>query len=123
MHRALFAAALLGMMGLVAATAAAADDDAKPGKKQGKRDPEALFKRMDSNSDGKVSKEEFTKFFEAMKEKRAAKGKGGKGKGDPSKLFEKLDANGDGYLSLEEFKKFGEMRGKGKGKKKKNNEE
>lgn len=55
-----------------------------------KRDPEAAFKKLDKNGDGKVSKEEFT-----AKAKDAAKAE---------KAFAKLDKNGDGSLSLEEFK-------------------
>lgn len=55
-----------------------------------KRDPEAAFKKLDKNGDGKVSKEEFT-----AKAKDAAKA---------DKAFAKLDKNGDGFLTLEEFK-------------------
>ena len=53
-------------------------------------DPEAMFKKMDKNSDGKVSKEEFS-----AKAKDAAKA---------DKAFAKLDKDGDGSLTLEEFK-------------------
>ncbi len=55
-----------------------------------KRDPEAIFKKLDKNSDGKVSKEEFSAVV-----KDAAKA---------DKAFAKKDKNGDGFLTLEEFK-------------------
>ena len=82
-----------------------------------KPSPEALFKRLDSNGDGKISKEEFAKFAEVMKEKAKDKGKGknANGKGAEA-IFNRLDSNGDGYLSLDEFKKLSEMRHKKKDK-------
>ena len=53
-------------------------------------DPEAAFKKLDKDNDGKLSLDEF---------KANAK--------DPAKAeqqFKKLDTNGDGSLSLDEFK-------------------
>jgi Ca2+-binding EF-hand superfamily protein len=54
-----------------------------------KRDPKSTFKKMDKNSDSKVTKEEFSAVV-----KDAAKAE---------KTFAKLDKNGDGSLSLEEL--------------------
>ena len=73
------------------------------------RDPEAMFKRLDANGDGKVTKEEFGKLRERM-QKAGGKGEAaGKGQvGD--RFFTHLDANNDGVLTLEEFKKMGERR-------------
>jgi hypothetical protein len=57
-----------------------------------KHDPAEQFKKLDTNGDGKLSKEEF------MASKHAQK--------DPAKAeaqFKKLDKDGDGFLTLEEF--------------------
>jgi len=54
-----------------------------------KKDPEVAFKKLDTNSDGKVSKDEYK-----AKAKDAEKA---------DKAFAKLDKNSDGFLSLEEF--------------------
>jgi len=96
-------------------TAGAADEAA--GKKKG-GDPEALFKKMDTNGDGKISKDEFSAFVDKLKAKLGDKGDKAAKAFDG--LFEKLDTNKDGFLSLEEFKAFkgaGGAGAKGKGKK------
>jgi hypothetical protein len=103
MKKLAFATVLLVLTGL---TAASADDGPAAGKK-GKGDGTLLFKKMDANGDGKVSKEEFKAFFDKV-------GKG-KLKDNPElldKLFDKLDTDGDGSLSPAEFKKFVEMAAK-----------
>jgi len=107
--------AVLSVVGLFSASPAFADDKPKGDKAKGKPDPEAMFKRLDSNGDGKISKEEFAKFAEIMREKVKEKGKGknANGKGVDA-IFSRLDTNGDGYLSLEEFKKVSELRQKKK---------
>jgi Ca2+-binding EF-hand superfamily protein len=94
----------LGLSGVlvVAAGAATLDDDvpkAAPGKGLLKMAPKAIFKKMDANGDGKVTKDEFMEFMT---------------KSGPQKLrdrprlleaaFGRADTDGDGTLSFEEFK-------------------
>ena len=71
-------------------------------KSKGTKGPDAVFKKMDTNGDGKVSFAEFKAFHEKGKK---GKGKGKKGKTkNLEKAFAKLDKNKDGLLSLDEFK-------------------
>lgn len=92
----LCALAICGVMSLQAA------DEGKPKKPgegkpgEGKRNPEEIFKKLDTNNDGSISKEEFLA--------------GPRAKQDPAKAeerFKALDKNSDGKISLEEFKAAG----------------
>ncbi len=67
------------------------------------------FDKMDTDKDGKISKEEFSKFFEGLKDKLPKGGDkiGDKLGGFSDKIFERLDADKDGKLTKEEFEKFG----------------
>ncbi|MEZ6065671.1 MAG: EF-hand domain-containing protein [Planctomycetaceae bacterium] len=67
----------------IASPASAADEPKK------KPDPEAQFKKLDKDSDGKLTFEEF-------------KGKREEAKAKP--MFERKDKDKDGKLTLEEFK-------------------
>ena len=117
MIRKLSLIALLAVFTLSGSGEARAQKPRRPGV--GNRDPEALFKKLDTNNDGKLSRDEFKKFVEMMAQKSE------KLKDKPElidkvvdRLFEKLDANGDGFISKDEFKKIRELReqlGKGKG--------
>ena len=72
---------------------------------------EKLFKKLDTNGDGSLSKEEFAKITE-LRKNGDAKGEGkAKGKG-VDLLFKKLDADGDGKITLDEFRKITELRKK-----------
>jgi len=76
--------ALSMVLGLGAVYASAAQ--------KAKAEPEELFKRMDKNSDGKLSADEF-------------KGKRDGDKADKAlAAFKKMDKDNDGFLTLEEFK-------------------
>jgi Ca2+-binding EF-hand superfamily protein len=76
--------ALSLILGLGAASATAAD---KP-----KATPEEAFKKLDKNSDGKVSSDEFKGKREGEKADKAVS------------RFKTLDKDNDGFLTLEEFK-------------------
>jgi Ca2+-binding EF-hand superfamily protein len=96
---------LLSVLSMAGLLALAPDATAKPAKGD---KVEALFKKLDTNGDGTLSKEEFSKIAELHK-------KSGEGKGNGKHveaMFNKLDANGDGKLTLEEFRKITELRKK-----------
>ena len=82
---------------LVPAIAFAADEakPKKPGKGTGKTkpNPEAAFKKFDTNTDGALSLDEF---------KASPRGQKYPDKAD--KAYSKLDKDSDGKLTLEEFK-------------------
>jgi len=119
MNRILFATGLVALMA-VTCTLTAADEE-KPGKFKGKFDPAQMvtkmFEKADADSDGKVSKEEYTKFTEEMAAAiKARTGKGGEGKGpDAATRFTAMDTDKDGYLSKEEMTKAMAERMKGFG--------
>ena len=68
----------------------AADEPKKPAGDKPKMDPEAVFKKKDTNNDGKLSKEEFLK--------------GAKDAAKAEAAFTAKDKDKDGFLTLEEFK-------------------
>lgn len=84
----------LSIIALSAQLGGAADEEVKPKpeKPAGKQDINAKFEKLDTNTDGKISKEEF------------AAGPMGKKLGEKlDAYFAKLDADSDGSLSKEEF--------------------
>ena len=93
------AASLVLTGGLLLSPVEAAGDK---GKK--KEDVSVAFKKLDTNTDGKLSKEEFAKYEHGKKKDAKPK------KAD--KLFSKLDTNNDASLSLDEFKKAAEHKSK-----------
>jgi membrane protein involved in colicin uptake len=111
---ALFLAALAGTTCL--SDAGAADDAAKKAevkkkankkkaakKKAAALNTDAIFKKLDANSDGKLDSSEFKKLFSVQPEPKGKKGKE-LGPFDLDFTFKSLDANSDKYLSAEEFK-------------------
>jgi Ca2+-binding EF-hand superfamily protein len=76
---------MLSALLLSASFATAAD-------KSDKANPEAIFKKLDANNDGSVTKEEYLASKKAQKDTNKA-----------GKRFDKLDANKDGKLSKEEM--------------------
>jgi hypothetical protein len=118
-------------------TAAAADKKAKKANKAADKTT-ALFKKLDTNNDGKLSTSEFAKLKGVTKALKAAnpkkkakaakpakvkkgnKAKKGNKKGNKSAdLFKKLDTNNDGSLSTSEFAKIKEVKKAANPKKKK----
>src|SRR5262249_45908129 len=75
------------------------------GKGKNKKDLEGLFKKLDTNGDGKLSRDEFAKFGKLVK-KPSAKGNAEKRAKRLDKQFTRLDTNKDGFLSLDEFKQL-----------------
>lgn len=101
--------ALVGLCVFAGSDAGAADEQAEK-----QRDPAAIFQKLDANGDGKVTKEEFAKFADALKDKVGAD-KADKIAQGFQGMFDRLDANKDGSLSAEEFKGFGGgFKGKGR---------
>ncbi len=112
MVRKLVAAAVLGLCCFATSYAA---DDARPGaggkgKFAGKMDKGALFARADADGDGKLTKDEYTKFLDGMAAK--LKEKGGKAAefadriGEAGgKRFDAMDADKKGFVTKEQFEK------------------
>ena len=107
MFRKLSAALVLGLF--CTATVEADDEKKADAKKATKLDKAKLFERIDADKDGKITKEEYKKFFDGLMEKMKDAGKGeklaGKMDGLADKSFEKLDADKDGKITKEEFEK------------------
>ena len=84
------------MFFFVAATVAAAQPQEEP--KDKKRDPDLLFKKLDTNKDGWLSKDEFLKLAELGRDKDKARD-------FLAKAFDKVCTDKKG-LSREQFKKL-----------------
>jgi len=72
-------------------------------KKAEPPDTAAMFKKLDTNSDGKLDLDEFKNLFTVMPMPKGKKAKS-MGPVDLEFVFKSLDANGDKTLSTEEFK-------------------
>ena len=123
----------VGLLLSPAISTAAADKTAKKAAKADKKATKqadtlgTLFKKLDTNNDGKLSPAEFAKLTEtqqaikADKTKKAAKTAKADAKGKKADaltaLFKKLDTNSDGSLSLAEFQKLTEAQKAAKTKK------
>jgi Ca2+-binding EF-hand superfamily protein len=86
---------LLAILALCAVTTFAADGDA-PKKPEGdkgkpKMSPEDLLKKLDTDKDGKISKEEWMASPQAKKDEAKA-----------TERFTRMDKNSDGFITLEE---------------------
>jgi Ca2+-binding EF-hand superfamily protein len=72
---------------------AQAQDEDRPQRRRPQRDPEAMFKRLDANTDNKLSKDEFLAMARNEEQKPRVE-----------QMFARADANKDGSVTLEEFK-------------------
>src|SRR2546423_2236703 len=105
MTRFVSAAAVLGLLLGLTATAGAADEKKK--KKKQAPDSSALFTKLDTDGDKKLSKDEFAKFTGLGEKKAGKEGKEPKGYAIArDEWFKKLDTNNDGFLSPTEFSKI-----------------
>ncbi len=98
---------ILTTVGLFALVLSLAGPASAAGAKKKKKGPDtsALFAKLDTNKDQKVSKEEFAA-FKGLKEPKK-EGKEPKGLSAARDVwFQKLDTNGDGFVSADEFKKI-----------------
>jgi hypothetical protein len=114
MRRLIVGAAMVMAVALVLGSAGDAEA-AKP-RKKGAAASGGPFQKLDTNKDGKLSRDEFRNVFQVL-----GKGKGkGKGKGgqDSDALFTKLDTNNNNYLTPTEFAKLPSVLGQGKKKNK-----
>ncbi len=84
-------ASTLAILALAATLNAAEGDAKKPEAGKKKANPEEMFKKLDKDSNGSISKDEF---MAGPGKKDAAKG---------AEMFGKKDKNSDGSLSKEEF--------------------
>jgi hypothetical protein len=101
MIRILSAVGVFAMVLTLAAPASAAD---KKKKKDKGPDTSAIFAKLDTNNDQKLSKDEFAAFKGLKEPKNGKEPKGLSTARDT--WFTKLDTNGDGFVSPEEFKKI-----------------
>ncbi len=105
--------AALGAMVAVSESAGAADEKKAEKKKAEKKkaakkkaeslNTDAIFKKLDANSDNKLDVDEFKKLFTVQPEPKGKKGKE-LGPFDLDFTFKSLDANSDKFLTAEEFK-------------------
>ncbi len=93
-------------LGFLAITAALSFGQDAPKEKGKGGDPEMMFKKMDTDSNGSVSLEEFKATPRAQKNPDMA-----------GEIYGKMDSDSDGSVTLDEFKAFKPEKGKGEEKK------
>jgi Ca2+-binding EF-hand superfamily protein len=97
-------ATTLGLLGALVVAAAGGEPADRPYTPEQRAElfllsPKQLFKRIDANKDGKISREEFNRFA-----RKAFPGMVRKNPQLPDRMFDRADEDGDGYLDLPEFK-------------------
>lgn len=90
-----------------------AQDAKKDDAKKGKFDPEAIFKKIDANSDGVLSKEEYLKFIDRIAEKAKEPAIAEKMREKAGQAYDKAAGTSKG-LTLDQFRKLREEIGRKK---------
>ena len=91
-------ARLMGMLCMAMAVGLLLGSAGAQEQKKGTFDIDAIFKKLDTNSDGKLSKDEFLKLADRFKDKEKARAK-------LAKAFEKLDTEKTGLTKVQ-FRKY-----------------
>ena len=82
---------------LVSCTMAWGQDEKSKEEHGPRRSPEEILKKLDTNSDGKISLDEWKAGPRSQKDPAHAE-----------EMFKKLDANHDGFITLDELKAMGQ---------------
>jgi hypothetical protein len=93
-----FMARVMGMLCMAMAVGFFLGSAGAQEQKKGNFDIEAIFKKLDTNNDGKLSKDEFLKLADRFKDKEKARDK-------LTKAFEKFDTEKMG-LTKAQFRKY-----------------
>ena len=93
----------LGLLVILLAFAFLASPAATQEQKKSKLDVEAIFKKLDGNSDGKLQKDEFLRLADRFTDKEKARTK-------LTATFAMIDAEKRGYLSKDQFRSYFEKR-------------
>jgi hypothetical protein len=91
-------ARLMGMLCMAMAVGLLLGSAGAQEQKKGTFDIDAIFKKLDTDSDGKLSKDEFLKLADRFKDKEKARAK-------LTKAFEKLDTEKTGLTKVQ-FRKY-----------------
>ncbi len=90
---------LVGAFFLVLAGVLVLSNASAQDTKRGKIDVEAIFKKLDTNNDAKLQKDEFLKMADRFKDKDKAREK-------LTATFVTIDTAKNGYLSREQFRVY-----------------
>jgi Ca2+-binding EF-hand superfamily protein len=98
-------------LGLIATAvlAVAAQDNQQTAERHKRRDPAKMFSRADTNSDGKMSLDEFL----ALRSRRTDTAQAQTDQTERrTAMFKRLDANADGFVTTDEFQAFASKHGR-----------
>jgi hypothetical protein len=113
MRRVIAGAAMVAAVAVMLGSAGDADAAKPRAKKRAAPVAATPFQKLDTNRDGKLSRDEFRNVFNVLGGKGKGKGKGGQNR-DTDTLFTKLDTNNNNYLSPAEFNRLSSVLAQGK---------